>query len=360
MIRSPDFSSETLAYLSVVEDTPAPLNGSALALARRGLRALAVGVRRAALYFRAALQVVWSGIGANGRYARQALQRRARLIGSSLRTELFDGQRQLLANSRAAVRHLEALPARRLMMYVIALEVCLALGVLAGLLIVSANVRAYWFGAAELYPVTAPKLLTQLSPKAAYAQAASSSATPTPVPTLAPTPTPLPTELPPVTTVTPLPIDFSTWQPYLPRDGGWNGPGECPFVESVFARAGDGAFGWPTDNHFLAGRNFNWRWHPGLDLSAPLGAPLYAADAGVVVYAGWNKWGFGNLVILDHGNGWHTLYAHQSQINVACGQAVEQGQVIGWSGSTGRSTAPHLHFEMRFGGGWMNPWDYLP
>jgi murein DD-endopeptidase MepM/ murein hydrolase activator NlpD len=67
----------------------------------------------------------------------------------------------------------------------------------------------------------------------------------------------------------------------------------------------------------------------------------------VVVYAGWNDWGYGYMIVLDHGNGWQTLYAHLSGINVGCGQGVRQGRVIGAVGSTGNSTGAHLHFEMQ-------------
>jgi murein DD-endopeptidase MepM/ murein hydrolase activator NlpD len=80
----------------------------------------------------------------------------------------------------------------------------------------------------------------------------------------------------------------------------------------------------------------------------------------VVVYAGWNDWGYGNMVLLDHGNDWQTLYAHLSQINVVCGESVGQGGVVGLMGSTGNSTGSHLHFEMHTGSTKVNPWDFLP
>ena len=101
--------------------------------------------------------------------------------------------------------------------------------------------------------------------------------------------------------------------------------------------------------------------HPGIDIAAGLGAPIYASDTGVVVFAGWSTRGYGNLVIIDHGNGWQTAYAHLSQINVACGGAIYQGQVLGAAGSTGNSTGSHLHFEMRSDVyGRVNPHLYLP
>lgn len=143
----------------------------------------------------------------------------------------------------------------------------------------------------------------------------------------------------------------------LPAEAAWGGPAQC--AGPAEAPVGAGAFAWPADAHFLSGYDYS-AGHPGLDLAAGAGTFIYAADAGAVVYAGWNDQGYGNLVILDHGNGWHTLYAHLSQVNVGCGQTVQQGEVIGLGGSTGHSTGPHLHFEMRGPGGSVNPWDYLP
>ena len=90
-----------------------------------------------------------------------------------------------------------------------------------------------------------------------------------------------------------------------------------------------------------------------------MGAPIYASDTGVVVFSGGSIWGYGNLIIIDHGNGFQTAYAHLSQINVGCGAIVNQGQLIGLAGSTGHSTGAHLHFEIRYGSARVNPWDYL-
>ncbi|HNZ14172.1 MAG TPA: M23 family metallopeptidase, partial [Anaerolineaceae bacterium] len=85
-----------------------------------------------------------------------------------------------------------------------------------------------------------------------------------------------------------------------------------------------------------------------------------AADSGMVVYAGWIGGGYGNMVMVDHGNGYQTLYAHLSYVNVGCGQPVYQGNLLGGAGSTGNSTGPHLHFEVRYMGGFINPWYVLP
>lgn len=135
------------------------------------------------------------------------------------------------------------------------------------------------------------------------------------------------------------------------------GPGKCDGTYS--GAVGVGSFLWPSANRRISGYNFS-AYHPGIDIGATVGDAIFAADAGVVVYAGWNNWGYGNLVIIDHGNGWQTLYAHLSQWNVGCGQSMAQGGVIGLAGSTGNSSGPHLHFEMRNAVyGRVNPFNFL-
>lgn len=121
---------------------------------------------------------------------------------------------------------------------------------------------------------------------------------------------------------------------------------------------GTGYFGWPADNRRLSGNDF-WSGHLGIDIAAATGAPVYASDSGVVVYAGSISGGYGLMVMIDHGNGFHTLYAHLSQIVARCGSNAAKGQVIGYAGSTGNSTGPHLHFEIRYNGAFINPWDYM-
>jgi murein DD-endopeptidase MepM/ murein hydrolase activator NlpD len=121
---------------------------------------------------------------------------------------------------------------------------------------------------------------------------------------------------------------------------------------------GSGAFVWPTVNHGISGNDY-WSGHLGIDIAAATGAPVYAADSGVVVYAGGISGGYGIMVMIDHGNGFHTLYAHLSTLVVRCGANVIQGQTIAYSGSTGNSTGPHLHFEIRYGGAFVNPHDYV-
>lgn len=122
---------------------------------------------------------------------------------------------------------------------------------------------------------------------------------------------------------------------------------------------GTGYFVWPSSTHYLSGTDFT-SYHAGIDIAAGLGQAVSAADSGVVVWAGPNNYGYGNLVIIDHGNGWQTLYAHLSQWNVDCGQSILQGQVLGLAGSTGRSSGPHLHFETQYNGVAISPWSVLP
>jgi murein DD-endopeptidase MepM/ murein hydrolase activator NlpD len=123
---------------------------------------------------------------------------------------------------------------------------------------------------------------------------------------------------------------------------------------------GSGGFAWPTDAHSLSGNDY-WSGHLGIDLAAGEGAPVYAADNGVVTMAqGGYNYGYGNVIQIDHGNGYSSLYAHLSSIGVGVCASVGQGQWIGASGSTGNSQGAHLHFEVRQNGGFINPWFVLP
>ena len=118
-------------------------------------------------------------------------------------------------------------------------------------------------------------------------------------------------------------------------------------------------FVWPTSGTLTSG--FGWRWgrmHEGIDIAAPTGTPISAAASGTVIHAGWMG-GYGNLVVIDHGNGLATAYGHQSSIAVGSGTYVSQGQTIGYVGSTGHSTGPHLHFEVRVNGSPVDPLGYL-
>lgn len=124
------------------------------------------------------------------------------------------------------------------------------------------------------------------------------------------------------------------------------GAGACGLVYDGVV--GPGIFTWPAATHYISGYNFDPGInHFGIDIGGSVGVAIYAADDGVVVYSGWNDYGYGNLIIIDHGNGWQTYYAHLSTIYAGCGQSVYRGDTIGLMGSTGRSTGPHLHFEMR-------------
>jgi murein DD-endopeptidase MepM/ murein hydrolase activator NlpD len=129
---------------------------------------------------------------------------------------------------------------------------------------------------------------------------------------------------------------------------------------------GNGGWAWPTSGGIASG--FGPRLHPilgyyrqhsGLDIGGAQGQAIWAATDGVVSLAGWNG-GYGNTVILGHGEGTATLYAHMSAFAVSPGQYVSAGQVIGYVGSTGLSTGPHLHFEVRINGTPVNPRPYLP
>jgi murein DD-endopeptidase MepM/ murein hydrolase activator NlpD len=137
------------------------------------------------------------------------------------------------------------------------------------------------------------------------------------------------------------------------------GPGAC--TAQYDGVSGSLTFLWPSVERYLSGYDYSPDTnHYGIDVAGRLGNPIFAADHGVVVYAGWNDYGYGEMIVIDHGSGWQTLYGHLSQINVVCGQEVYQGDTIGLMGSTGMSTGPHLHFELRSDDyGRVNPWDFL-
>jgi len=118
-----------------------------------------------------------------------------------------------------------------------------------------------------------------------------------------------------------------------------------------------GSFVWPIGGRIT--QRFTW-YHRGLDIATSHGTPVLAADSGKVTAAGWpDNSGYGNRVVIDHGNGFVTLYGHLSKVSVVVGQTVNRGNVIGLEGSTGRSTGPHLHFEIKRSGVLVNPLDYL-
>ncbi len=118
-------------------------------------------------------------------------------------------------------------------------------------------------------------------------------------------------------------------------------------------------FIWPVNGTVVSGFGIRWgRMHEGIDITAPTGTPIWAAAAGTVIHAGWLG-GYGNLVVVDHGDGLATAYAHASAILVAVGQGVGQGETIALVGSTGNSSGPHLHFEVRVNGAAVDPLLYL-
>jgi murein DD-endopeptidase MepM/ murein hydrolase activator NlpD len=125
---------------------------------------------------------------------------------------------------------------------------------------------------------------------------------------------------------------------------------------AVNAPQGSGRFIWPTSGYIT---NRYAPDHLGIDIGAPVGTPVYAADAGVVTSAG-PMGTYGLAVIIDHGKGFTTLYAHLSMYYPTVGTPVRKGQAIGKIGMTGKTTGPHLHFEIRYGGGAVNPARYLP
>ncbi len=141
--------------------------------------------------------------------------------------------------------------------------------------------------------------------------------------------------------------EIITWNAPVQQDGAGNvvafDPGS-PY--SCGARSGGGTR-WvnPLPNGTYV-RGY-YAGHSGIDIAAPTGTPIYAANGGPILYAGWNNWGYGTTVVIGHGP-WSTLYGHMSSRAVGCGQVVGAGQIIGYVGSTGNSSGPHLHFEIRF------------
>jgi LysM repeat protein len=122
------------------------------------------------------------------------------------------------------------------------------------------------------------------------------------------------------------------------------------------APQGSGNFMWPASGRIT---QYSYPGHVALDIGGYTGAPIYAADTGYVSATGWMG-GYGNYIVINHGNGFETLYAHLSLIQVIPGQGVQRGQTIGLMGCTGRCTGPHVHFEIRQGGVKRNPIGFLP
>lgn len=150
------------------------------------------------------------------------------------------------------------------------------------------------------------------------------------------------------------------WQPAnLPEDNpfGWaHGSGPS---------SGSGIFLWPVPGVFTLSRGFGTQpsgyWHRGIDITAGgiLGKPIVAADSGIVTISMYNHTLYGNYVQIDHGNGYKTIYAHCTSLTVFKGRMVSAGEVIGYVGSTGNSTGPHLHFEVLYNGMLIDPFSVL-
>lgn len=161
----------------------------------------------------------------------------------------------------------------------------------------------------------------------------------------------------PAPTATPVPLD-TTYpnyvNPWLSLDTPSNS-GYCPLV---------GGAGWllpllwPVDGQVHDGRSFRYG-HRAIDIDAPVGSIVRASATGTTIFAGQNINGYGNLVVLAHGSGWQTFYAHLSQVHVSCGSVVSRGETIGLTGLTGGTTFPHLHVEVRNGALTYHPLMFL-
>jgi murein DD-endopeptidase MepM/ murein hydrolase activator NlpD len=128
---------------------------------------------------------------------------------------------------------------------------------------------------------------------------------------------------------------------------------------AIVAPSGTGVLGWPVSGPVTSGFGTRWgRMHEGIDIAVGVGTPVRAAAAGTVIYAAAMS-GYGNLVVVDHGNGLSTAYAHNTSLVVSVGQAVAAGELVSYSGDTGNSTGPHVHFEVRVNGAAVDPLGYL-
>jgi len=121
---------------------------------------------------------------------------------------------------------------------------------------------------------------------------------------------------------------------------------------------GSGYFIWPVNTYSLSQEY--WSGHPGLDLVTDFRQPIFASDSGTVIFSGWDATGYGNFIVIDHGNGFKTTYGHNEANLVAAGQTVMKGQQIAESGSTGNSTGNHIDFRILLNGTPVNPLGYLP
>lgn len=143
-----------------------------------------------------------------------------------------------------------------------------------------------------------------------------------------------------------------------PAVAAYYGPGSCGAIGE--GAIGNGSFVWPTVATTLSGFDYAPPIHNGIDIAGAEGNAIFAVDGGVVVYAGWSNSGYGNMLVIDHGTGWQSAYAHLSTIAVGCGTNISQGEVVAAVGNSGNSSGAHLHFELlSFVYGKVNPWNYL-
>ena len=157
---------------------------------------------------------------------------------------------------------------------------------------------------------------------------------------------------------------YLTWQsPFLTGTGsgqsnpqGESHPGSCR--EHYTGAGGTGVYQNPVHIAYRVTTGFE-PWHPGVDLAADRDTPIYAADTGVIVFSGWHRVGYGELLIIDHGNGWTTYYGHLSKRFVGCGDQVQAGQLISLMGATGNASGIHLHFEIRENDAPLNPYNFI-
>lgn len=150
-----------------------------------------------------------------------------------------------------------------------------------------------------------------------------------------------------------------TWVEPGPQLVPGKGRGSPGYYAGPAKYIGTGYFAWPVFPVVIT--QPYWGGHPAIDIDTYYRQPVFASDNGTVIFSGWSTTGYGNLIIVDHGNGYWTYYAHNSYNLVAAGDGVLQGQQIAESGSTGNSTGDHLDFRIRIeGGGFLNPANFLP
>lgn len=146
------------------------------------------------------------------------------------------------------------------------------------------------------------------------------------------------------------------WEPSVALNFSSDGSSEA--LQGIYvANLGTGSFTWPLRGQITQGY---WYGHQALDIGAPVGTNVVAADAGTITYAAWSPYCYGNLIVVNHGNGFETFYAHMNSFYVSPGRQVRKGQSIGTSGNSGCSSGPHLHFEIRINRGRDDPNWYLP